>query len=146
MPQKLLIIGLLVDKELFVPKIYYDPETSGFYQDDVHKIIPPSAIEITDQQRWELLAGQTGKNIAVVDGDVVLSDVVKTIESIFQEERDWRDNELQKADIELYKVQDSDPKSRGTVTQWREYRKSLRAWPDNKNFPNKEYRPTSPDS
>ena len=60
-------------------------------------------------------------------------------------ERAWRDSELIRSDIELYKVQDSDPKAVGTVAGWREYRKALRAWPEHKDFPNKEKRPASPD-
>ena len=61
-------------------------------------------------------------------------------------ERAWRDSELIRADIELYKVQDIDPKAVGTVAGWREYRKALRAWPEHKDFPNKEKRPVSPDA
>ena len=61
-------------------------------------------------------------------------------------EKAWRDSELIRADIELYKVQDSDPKAVGTVAGWREYRKALRAWPEHKDFPNKEKRPVSPDA
>ena len=61
-------------------------------------------------------------------------------------ERAWRDSELIRSDIELYKVQDSDPKAVGIVAGWREYRKALRAWPEHKDFPNKEKRPVSPDA
>jgi hypothetical protein len=59
-------------------------------------------------------------------------------------ERNWRDSELINADIELNKVQDSDPKATGTVSDWRTYRKALRAWPEDKNFPKQEFRPKSP--
>ena len=62
------------------------------------------------------------------------------------QERLWRDAELARADIELNKVQDSDPKAVGTVAGWREYRKALRAWPEHKDFPNKEKRPVPPDA
>lgn len=61
-------------------------------------------------------------------------------------ERAWRNKELVRSDIELNKVQDSDPKVKGTVSQWRDYRKALRAWPENTDFPNKDKRPLAPDA
>lgn len=69
----------------------------------------------------------------------------KTDTTEFQE-RLWRDSELSRADIELYKVQDSDPKSKGSVSEWREYRKALRAYPESEGFPNQESRPVAPDA
>ena len=57
-------------------------------------------------------------------------------------ERHWRDEELFRADIELNKAQDGD--GTGTVKSWREYRKTLRAWPSTDNFPS--VRPLAPDS
>lgn len=60
-------------------------------------------------------------------------------------EKAWRNLELSRADQELNKVQDSDPKSTGTVTDWRAYRKELRAWPENINFPDVSSRPVAPD-
>lgn len=62
------------------------------------------------------------------------------------QERSWRDVELIRADIELNKVQDSDPKSKGSVSAWREYRKALRAWPEHQDFPDKSKRPVAPDA
>lgn len=127
-------------------KFYYDPESKGLYQNDFHSKIPRTAIEITDKLRWELIAGQSeGKDIFVEDGVVSLKDREANVEDLSYTERAWRDIELIRADIELYKVQDSDPKAVGTVAGWREYRKALRAWPEHKDFPNKEKRPVSPD-
>lgn len=56
-------------------------------------------------------------------------------------ERLWRDNELNKADIELNKVQDG--MGTGLVSQWRKYRCDLRNYPASTGFPYGE-RPTSP--
>lgn len=61
-------------------------------------------------------------------------------------ERLWRDSELTRADVELYKAQDSDPKSVGSVSDWRFYRKALRAWPESKGFPKEAHRPVAPDT
>ena len=59
-------------------------------------------------------------------------------------ERYWRNAELVRADEELNKVQDADPKAIGTVGQWREYRKALRNYPSVEGFPNETLRPVSP--
>lgn len=123
-------------------KVYYDDLTKGFYQDDIHKRIPKTAIEIPDALRWKLLTDSSaGAEIVVIDGVVTTRVVPADLENI---ERCWRDEQLLKADLELYKVQDADPKAVGTVAEWREYRKLLRAWPENSNFPNKSYRPLMP--
>ena len=128
-------------------KVYFDPVSKGFYQSDIHIKIPPSAIEITDEKRWELIEGQSnGKVIVVKDNEVTLQDDEPTEEDKAIVERLWRDAELARADIELYKVQDSDPKAVGTVAGWREYRKALRAWPEHKDFPDTSKRPVAPDA
>ncbi|MNE03780.1 hypothetical protein D3C80_962920 [compost metagenome] len=60
-------------------------------------------------------------------------------------ERAWRDGELARADKELLKAEDGD--GVGEPSQWRLYRKDLRAYPDTEGFPNKpENRPVAPDS
>lgn len=59
-------------------------------------------------------------------------------------ERMWRDSELNRADIELNKVQDG--MGTGTVSAWREYRCSLRDWPESPNFPDSTKRPIAPDA
>jgi len=61
-----------------------------------------------------------------------LADLVNT-------ERSWRDAELAKADIEIYKLEDvSSP-----ATAYRAYRVALRDYPQQPDFPNGT-RPTSP--
>lgn len=58
-------------------------------------------------------------------------------------ERVWRNAELERADIELNKVQDG--MGTGTVTAWREYRCALRNWPEHESFPDSSFRPVAPD-
>jgi hypothetical protein len=126
-------------------KYYYDPESKGFYQTDVNKIIPSSAIEISLEKKDELLKQESeGLSIVMKDGEVSYS--LATLKPEEDSERFWRDRELIRADIELNKVQDSDPKAVGSVLDWRTYRKALRAWPEDKNFPKQEFRPKSPAS
>ena len=57
-----------------------------------------------------------------------------------QEERVWRNSELTKTDIELYKLQDG--MGAGSIEALRLYRNALRNWPENENFPDSAYRPT----
>ncbi len=58
-------------------------------------------------------------------------------------EREWRDNELARADEELGKIQDG---AAGTVGEWRDYRNLLRDLPTHADFPNSSARPCAPDS
>jgi hypothetical protein len=128
-------------------EVYYDPVTQGFYQSDINSNIPPTAIKISDKIRWELIRGQAeGKEIHWADGQLVLQEKHLDLVDKVIRERSWRNNELARSDIELYKVQDADPSATGSVSQWRDYRKSLRDWPANPKFPSKESRPIPPDN
>ncbi len=130
------------------PKNYYSPSLKGFLHSDVNTTIPKDAIEITDDYKQQLLSGQSNlKSIVIGEGGYpVLQDITETTVQVERRERDWRDKELIRADIELYKLQDSDTKASGSVGGWRSYRKNLRAWPEDKKFPNKEFRPSAPDA
>lgn len=61
-------------------------------------------------------------------------------------EKAWRNDELVRADNEINKVQDGDNKAIGSVSDWRIYRKNLRAWPDSLDFPDITKRPVAPDA
>lgn len=83
--------------------------------------------------------------IQLTEDDIKKHQSDKSSEDQSYTERSWRDSELIRADIELCKVQDSDPKAVGTVAGWREYRKALRAWPEHESFPDSAQRPVAPD-
>lgn len=129
-------------------KYYFNPSNLQFYLSDVHHTIPKNAVEVSSQV-FELYGvgtqpvgkkrGWNGDTVVWVDEETSLQDLVK-------DARAWRDSELSRADVELYKVQDSDPKSKGSVSDWRNYRKSLRSWPETVNFPNISSRPVAPDA
>lgn len=106
------------------------------------------SIELTDDEFTALFKGQElGKQIVKgEDGRPKLATANSDSTYIVNSERSWRDKELSRTDIEIYKVQDSDTNSTGTISQWREYRKALRAWPQHKDFPNKDSRPKAPDA
>jgi hypothetical protein len=55
----------------------------------------------------------------------------------------WRDRELDRADIQLLKIEDG-MKGFGTQKAWREYRIALRDWPTTEDFPT--VKPVAPDA
>lgn len=59
--------------------------------------------------------------------------------------REWRNAELNRADIVLLKIQDGMP-NLGTVADWRKYRVALRTWPEAEGFPSVESAPKAPDN
>lgn len=105
-------------------KYYKDPNTSEVFAYDEDgsqdKYIPNHYVRISEEDINREIAART--------------------------ERVWRNSELNRADIELYKVQDSDSKAVGSVSPWREYRKALRQWPENQHFPDSSKRPIAPDA
>ena len=68
-----------------------------------------------------------------------------TLEQASILERQWRDSELSRADIQLNKVQDG-MSGLGTVTAWRQYRVDLRNLPETEGFPETSIRPVAPDA
>lgn len=88
----------------------------------------------------------------VVPHDLVPADDAEVLQLFDKEqervttetERGWRNCELNRADIELLKVQDG--VGTGTVAAWRSYRVALRDWPASEFFPDAEQRPVAPDA
>lgn len=68
-----------------------------------------------------------------------------TSEQLASLERQWRNSELNRADIQLNKVQDG-MSGLGTVTAWRQYRTDLRNLPETVGFPETSIRPMAPDA
>lgn len=124
-----------------------------------------------EKQEWFNLKDARGKYFSVKDGSVVEIDYLGEIpegltteappsplhvyvdgewkldENLVNHEkataaRMWRNAELFRADIELYKVQDG--MGTGSVSEWRAYRCALRNWPDTADFPTTP--PKAPDS
>ncbi|MGL5013011.1 MAG: phage tail assembly chaperone [Bacteroidales bacterium] len=134
-------------------KVYFSPSNLAFYPEDFKKDYEksqswPSDANLVDYKvfkEYSLDTKPTFKKLSALAGHPVWIDdnLSESLTAVL--ERQWRDMELEKSDIELYKVQDLDPKSVGTVADWRNYRKALRSWPDNSKFPNKTYRPKAPD-
>ena len=106
---------------------------------DITQLFHPSV-------KWEVCTNPQVVSGYIYDKGVWVSpkDYVD-VEAITRSEREWRNSELIRADEELNKVQDSDPKSKGTVGDWRAYRKALRAMTEAEGFPTQHVRPTAPD-
>lgn len=71
------------------------------------------------------------------------SQVVNKNDVLAEAERQWRNSELDRADIQLLKVEDG-MKGLGTAKAWRAYRVELREYPASESFPN--VRPVAPDA
>lgn len=129
-------------------KVYYDPISEGFYHEGVQTKFPSTAVEISQEFYEQCLDLQAKgfKVIANADGD--LSFEKRPLQSIdvALTELAWRNLELKRADVELNKVQDGDTSAIGSVGAWRSYRKDLRKWPENNNFPDSHFRPKAPDN
>lgn len=107
---------------------------------------PDDAKEVTNEvfQEFALDAPPEGKErTANSEGLPSWTDKVLSASYTAQNERSWRDVELDKADIALFKIQDGET-STSNEAAWRQYRKDLRAWPQSKDFPKVEKRPVSP--
>lgn len=119
----------------------YSAKTKGFYDDSNY---PKDSVEISHEYYKQLLEAQDQGNSIGCDEKGFPVIVLIKQNNASTEERIWRNLELQRADIELNKVQDGE--GVGSVQSWRDYRKQLRAWPQDKNFPLSSERPKAPDT
>ena len=78
----------------------------------------------------EVAAGEA----TITPFDHVAADAAQAI----AEARAWRDGELAKADIEIYKLEDTG----GDTASYRAYRIALRDWPASQAFPDDASKPT----
>lgn len=132
----------------------FSPTTLVFYPKDLkslyekNKTLPSDVFEVEDSVYKEFGEGVApfGKTKGFVSGKVSWVDIQTSEEDNKLIESSWVSRELDRARAELEKVQDSDPMAVGSVSSWRDYRKSLRAWPEQSSFPNKEFRPKAPDA
>ena len=100
-------------------KTYYELEDGGLRLDN--RFIPPTASNNDYAMALE----------EVEEGKAVIEPYVAP-DTRPEEERQWRNSELTKTDIELYKLQDG--MGTGSIEALRLYRNALRKWPENANF------------
>lgn len=122
---------------------FYIKEDLGVYR--AFNNLPEDLVAVScdDFYQYAIAPPPDGKIRGYKDGSLVWVD--RGIDNSVVEYT-WVSEELTRARGELEKVQDSDSSSTGTVSSWRDYRKQLRVWEDNENFPNKEFRPKAPDA
>lgn len=135
-------------------KHFYSEEKRGFYAEELREVFeeagswPADAKPLTEDQYkefYEIIAAG-GKTIKFDKKGVpkIIDLPAKELKDVsIQVERAWRNVELDRADTQLKIAEDGD--GVGTVEEWREYRKSLRKWPEHKSFPNTKFRPQAPD-
>jgi hypothetical protein len=125
--------------------LHYSKTTLGFYDDDLHTTLPSDAVSITQLVYDTLISEQSQGKIIIPDSNGYPISVERTIseDQINTLERVWRDSQLAKVDHEIDKIDDIDPKSQGTITEWRTYRKELRGYPESVGFFS-QTRPISP--
>jgi hypothetical protein len=78
-----------------------------------------------------------------IDFSQVVTPQSEEVKAAEYKERLWRGRELDRADIQLFKVEDG-MKGLGTQKAWREYRIALRDYPASEDF--MIVRPVAPDA
>lgn len=133
--------------------VYFSQTKQAFYPEDLldayreSGTLPKDIVEITEEQYNEFFDKiNSGYRVVNVRGAFKVERFSEEQPNNPESERIWRNMELARADIELFKVQDSDPKAVGSVSEWRQYRKELRAWSEHEGFPSKANRPKAPDA
>lgn len=112
---------------------FYDPNTNGFYSDEIHSEIPAGSIEITTNKHQELLAGLAKGMMIVVEDDQVKLQTQKA-NLTWTEIRIRRDILLARSDWTGLADVDLSPEK---LNEWRAYRKALRDIPQTSKDPNK---------
>lgn len=129
--------------------IYYSPTKDAFYPDNLLYEDVPTDVEVVSKEdftTYSLSQPPSGKCRGRDSHGKFCWVNSTTTETATpeQSERDWRDSQLILADVEIYKIQDVDSNSQGSVSAWRNYRKSLRNWPEHTEFPDQHFRPSAP--
>lgn len=135
-------------------QVFFSPAANAFYPKDYEKAYkssgswPVDLVEVSEQDfnTFGLQTPPAGMTRGFVNNSLCWVVQKYSDEQIKQAEVVWTEYEIDRARDELEKVQDSDPASFGSVSDWRSYRKNLRVWPTHENFPNKEFRPKAPDA
>lgn len=133
--------------------VFYSPGTGFFYDDQVCSFIPADVREFAAGDRDALLA-QASHGKRVVNGPddwpVLMDAPVPSDEELAQVERYWRSVQLTTTDGVVTRHRDEledGAKTTLTAEQYAElqaYRRALRNWPEDGEFPLSEHRPLVP--
>ena len=133
---------------------YYSKTTNSFYPKEFKKSYisanswPADATPVSDEVFKTFSGNPPPCMVRGFDNDGMPTwcekETPTDIENI-NVENFWVTSELARIRDEIEKLQDSDRSAFGTISEWRAYRKAVRAWNQNKDFPEKMCRPKSPD-
>jgi hypothetical protein len=117
--------------KVFLLKKYKKSKVKGF---DL------SSQDLIDMNAGWLGVGQTPGDEATgkavwIDDILVREFRPYTLDKLALIERRWRNSELTKSDVELFRVQDGHKSGKGLVSHWRTYRNDLRDYPEQEGFP-----------
>ncbi|KJZ51988.1 phage tail assembly chaperone [Pseudomonas marginalis] len=133
--------------------IFYSASTGGFYDSDLHSVIPDDRVQITKDERAALISGESeGKVIVAGENGIpcLTERLPATSDDLAKLERKWRDGEL--ASVLWLRERHRDQQEVGGDTslspeQFAEllvYLQELRDWPQASEFPDSLYRPVPP--
>lgn len=133
-------------------KYYFSAETLGFYPESMKPRYEatgtwPGDTKLCTNEQYLTYSKNPPEGKTRGAGDNGLPrwiDVILTPDELAIIERAWRDGELQRADIEVFKAEDT--AGAFNAEDWRLYRKNLRSWPDSVDFPDSTKRPAAPDA
>jgi len=133
--------------------IFYSASTGGFYDSDLHSVIPDDRVQITKDERAALISGESEGKVIVAGengGPSLTERLPATSDDLAKLERKWRDGEL--ASVLWLRERHRDQQEVGGDTslspeQFAEllvYLQELRDWPQASEFPDSLYRPVPP--
>ncbi|AXI64372.1 phage tail protein [Pseudomonas kribbensis] len=133
--------------------MFFSASERGFYDDTINIDMPDDGVEVSDERRREILAGQSAGMVVAADefGCPILVDrPPPTAEALAAAERVWRDRQLTATDPLVSRhrdeVEEGGPTSI-TPEQYAElqgYRRQLRDWAQGEQFPLIDHRPIAP--
>ncbi|CAI8907045.1 Phage tail protein [Pseudomonas chlororaphis] len=133
--------------------VFFSPSTGFFYDDQVCESIPHDVIEFSATERDALLSAQGhGRYVGILpDGRPGLIDSPpQSPEQLAEVERFWRFRQLSTTDGVVTRHRDELEDGVTTTltpeqyTELQAYRRALRDWPENGEFPLAEHRPVAP--
>ncbi|WP_305955836.1 MULTISPECIES: phage tail assembly chaperone [Pseudomonas] len=133
--------------------IFFSAVELGFYDSTINEVIPDDGVEVSDERRRAILAGQSAGMVVAADefGDPILVDrPPPSAEVLAAAERVWRDRQLAATDLLVARHRDEVEEGGSTsitpkqYAELQGYRRLLRDWPQGEQFPLVDHRPLAP--
>jgi len=133
---------------------FYSRETNCTYLAGFHDVMPDDVVPMSEQRYQEVIANPVPGKVRGIDADglpILIDPPGKTLDEIGQDERAWRDAEIERVKWLRERHRDQleiDEQTTLTADQFTEllvYVQRLRDWPQSPEFPTQEFRPVVPD-